>query len=311
MARDFYQVLGVSKDADEKKIKQAFRKLAKQYHPDANPNDPKAEQRFKEINEAYEALGNPEKRKFYDRFGADYARYQEAGVNPDDFGRGGHGGFNFNDFANNATYQGGGSPFGNGSPFDDIFGSIFSGIGRDARTGGAQVKTAGRDRTQDVTISLREAYEGAIRYINRNGKRVKVNIPAGAKEGTKVRLEKQGDEGVMGGQAGDLYLNIHVEPDPIFQREDDDLYVNVTVDLFTALLGGEISVPTMGRAVMVKVGAGTQSGQKLRLAGKGMPKLKAKGQFGDLFVVIQIAVPKNLTPEQIKLAEQLRDSLNR
>ena len=191
-----------------------------------------------------------------------------------------------------------------------MFDSIFSGIGRDAQTGGAQVQAKGRDRTEDVHISLREAYEGAIRYIKRNGKRVKVNIPAGAKEGTKVRLEKQGDEGVMGGRPGDLYLNIHVDPDPTFQREDDDLYVNTTVDIFTALLGGEIAVPTMGRSVMVKIGAGTPSGQKLRLTGKGMPKLKAKGEFGDLFVVIQIAVPKHLTPDQIELVEQLRNSLD-
>lgn len=309
MARDFYQVLGVSKDADEKKIKQAFRKLAKQYHPDANPNDPTAEQRFKEINEAYEALSDPEKRKFYDRFGQDYARYQEAGVNPDDFGAGAHGGgFNFNDFVRNGSgYQQYTS--GGGTPFNDVFESIFGGFGRDPRTGGTQMRTQGRDVTREVDISLREAYEGAIRYINRDGKRVKVNIPAGAKEGTKVRLEKQGEAGMMGGEPGDLYLLIHVEPDPQFQRDGDDLYVTVTVDLFTALLGGEVAVPTMTRDVMMRIPAGTQSGQKLRLTGKGMPKLKPKGTFGDLFAIIQIAVPKNLTSEQIKLVEQLRDSL--
>lgn len=308
MARDFYQVLGVSKDADEKKIKQAFRKLAKQYHPDANPNDPTSEQRFKEINEAYEALSDPEKRKFYDRFGQDYARYQEAGVNPDDFGAGMNGGgFDFNDFVRNSGYQQ--QTSGGGTPFNDVFESIFGGFGRNTQTGGAQMRSRGRDVTKEVEISLREAYDGAIRYINKDGKRVKVNIPAGAKEGTKVRLEGHGEAGMMGGGAGDLYLLIHVEPDSLFKREGDDLYVNVTIDLFTALLGGEVSVPTMGRDVVMKVGAGTQSGQKLRLTGKGMPKLKPKGEFGDLFVIIQIAVPKNLNADQIKLVEQLRDSL--
>jgi curved DNA-binding protein len=307
MAKDFYQVLGVDRNADEKDIKKAFRKLAKKHHPDANPNDASAEQRFKEINEAYEALGDPEKRKFYDAFGADYARYQSAGINPDEFARGaGQPPFNFDDYVRNNPYQQ--RTAGGGTAFDDMFETIFGGFGRNPKTGNVQVQARGRDITREVTITLREAYDGAIRYITRGDKRVKVNIPAGADTGTKVRLEKQGEPGMMGGEAGDLFLVITVEPDATFQRHGDDLTVHAHVDMFTALLGGEIAIPTLNREVMVKVQAGTQSGQKLRVRGKGMPKLKQKGEYGDMFVVIQVNVPKALTPQQRQLVEQLRDS---
>ncbi len=305
MARDFYQVLGVDRNADEKDIKKAFRKLAKKHHPDANPDDPSAEQRFKEINEAYEALSDAQKRKFYDTFGADYARYQAAGINPDEF-KGGGQGLNFNDYVRNTAYQQRTS--GGGTPFDDMFESIFGGFGRDPRTGGTQVQARGRDITREVTISLREAYDGAIRYISRGDKRVKVNIPPGADNGTKVRLEKQGEPGMMNADPGDLFLVITVDSDPQFQRSGDDLVIHAHVDMFTAMLGGEIAVPTLNREVMVKVLPGTQSGQKLRVRGKGMPKLKHKGEYGDLIVLVQVSVPKMLTPQQKQLVEQLRDS---
>jgi curved DNA-binding protein len=314
MARDYYQVLGVSKDADDKTIKKAFRKLAKQYHPDANPDNPDAEQHFKEINEAYETLSDGEKRKAYDRFGADYAKYQAAGVNPDDMPN--YGGFganpgytryssNGNDFEFNFS----GSPgAGGGSPFEDIFDSIFGGFGRRGQ-GGEAVSTAdqkGNDLTHDLTITLREAYEGTVRYISKGQRRVKVNIPAGATTGTKVRLAGEGAASPTGGEAGDLYLVISVEPDALFDRDGDDLYVDVDVDMFTAMLGGEVTVPTMVRDVKLKVPAGTQSGQKFRVRGKGMPKLKAKDEHGDLYARVQITVPRDLTNQQRDLVKQLQ-----
>lgn len=315
MSKDFYQILGVSRDANNDDIKKAYRKLAKQYHPDANPDNPSAEQRFKEISQAYEALSDPQKRKMYDRFGADYERYQAAGINPDDFAgsAGGVGGFNnFSDFMRQAQQRGGQQRTGGGgTPFDDIFESIFGGIGRDARTGGTHVRGAkGHDITKDIVINLREAYDGAVRYVSRGDKRVKVNIPPGADNGTKVRLEGHGEQGALGGQPGDLYLRVSVEPDPRFRRDGDNLTVTAEVDMFTAMLGGEIIVPTLGRDVAVKIAPGTQSGQRLRVRGKGMPKLKRKGEFGDLYVLIHITVPASLTAEQRRLVDELRLSFD-
>ncbi|MFW5748318.1 MAG: DnaJ C-terminal domain-containing protein [Chloroflexota bacterium] len=311
MARDYYKVLGVAKDASDKDIKKAFRRLAKQYHPDANPNDPQAETRFKEVNEAYETLSDSEKRKLYDRFGPDYARYQAAGVSPEDFARyggagAGPGGRTYTNV--DFDFAGGGAA---GSPFEDIFESIFGGFSRTRRGGEEAVSPRGRDLTREVVITLREAYEGTVRYITRGDRRVKVSIPAGADTGTKVRLAGEGEPGVMGGEPGDLYLVVKVEDDGPFRRDGDDLHVDINVDAFTAMLGGEVRVPTMVREVKLKVPPGTQSGQKLRLGGKGMPKLRQKGQHGDLFAQVQISVPRDLTPSQRKLVEQLKNSFDR
>jgi curved DNA-binding protein len=290
MAKDYYQTLGVKKDATEKEIKQAFRKLAKKYHPDANPDDPTAEAKFKEINEAYEALNDPEKRKLYDQFGT---------TNP------------------NQAYQQ--SPYGNGqrvyTNVDDVdFSSIFDqffgggGFGRSGR-GAYQPQAAGRDIEQEVSISLREAYSGTQRIITKDGRRLKANIPAGATTGTKVRLSGEGESGIGGGPAGDLYLIVRVEPDEQFERDGDNLTVEVKLDMFTATLGGEVEVPTLDRPVKLRIPAGTQSGRKFRLMGKGMPKLRKKGESGDLYARMLITVPTNLNDEQRALVEQLRASL--
>jgi curved DNA-binding protein len=297
--KDYYDVLGVGKNADEKEIKRAFRNLAKQYHPDANPDNPNAAEKFKEINEAYEVLSDPEKRQQYDRFGPNFQQYNNM--------------------------RGGGNPYDNvnvdfgDSPFGDLFETFFGGAARGRRGssntrfeygpfGGTPANTRGQDIEHPVTISLQEAYEGTTRYITRDGQRVKVNIPAGAATGTKVRLAGQGEPGV-GGKPGDLYLLVEVQPDPTFERDGDDLYVDVKVDAFTAMLGGEAEVATMERPVRVKIPAGTQSGKRLRLTGKGMPRLKYKGQNGDLYARIAITVPTNLTRQQREMVEQLRDSL--
>jgi len=293
MSKDYYRILGVDKSANEKDIKKAFRRLAKEYHPDANPN-PSAEAKFKEINEAYETLSNPEKRKLYDQFGSDYATMGNAGA----------GGYRTQ--AQEVRFD--------DSAFQDIFDSLFGGFGRgnrqnpNSKAGGFQ-KMRGQDITEEVTITLREAYEGAVRYVESVSRKAKVNIPAGAKDGTKVRVKGEGEAGRMGGEAGDLYLVVKVEPDKQFMRDGDNLIVDVPCDMFTAMLGGEVEVPTMARPVRIKVPAGTQSGQKLRVVGKGMPKLQQANEFGDLFAKIMITVPKNLNDTQRRLAEQLKEAM--
>jgi curved DNA-binding protein len=196
--------------------------------------------------------------------------------------------------------------------FSSIFEQMFGGgAGRATRGAGASPfqRATGRDIEQEVSISLREAYTGTQRIITKDGRRIKANIPAGATTGTKVRLSGEGEPGLGSGRAGDLYLVVRVEPDPQFEREGDDLTVDVKLDMFTAMLGGEVEVPTLDRPVRLKIPAGTQSGRRFRLTGKGMPRLRKKGEFGDLYARMLITVPSNLNDEQRELVERLRDSL--
>jgi curved DNA-binding protein len=292
-SKDYYKILGVEKSADEKTIKAAFRKKAKESHPDANPNNPNAEARFKEVNEAYEVLSDPDKRSMYDRFGT---------ANPQGIPTGGR-------------YPGGNTDFGEAGSFGDLFESIFGGFSRTSTRGrgnvqeGAfrtNVRPKGQDIEQPVTISLREAYAGATRIINIGGRRLEARIPVGATNGTRVRLSGEGSPGFSGGPAGDLYLIIEVEPDDQFERDGK---TEVKVDMFTALLGGEVEVPTLERTVKLRIPPGTQSGRRFRLTGKGMPILNNKAMTGDLYARILVMVPENLTAEQRQLVERLRDSL--
>jgi curved DNA-binding protein len=298
MAKDYYQTLGVKKDATEKEIKQAYRKLAKKHHPDANPDNPGAEARFKEINEAYEALSDPEKRARYDQFGT---------VNPQwSPGAAGTPGSNGSGYYPYTTTDPGSAGFG------DIFESLFGALGGRANRAGTSAgfgRMNGEDIEQPVKISLREAYAGGTRIITKGERKVKVNIPAGAATGTKVRLAGEGQPGAGGGQSGDLYLIVEVEPDNQFERQGDNLTVDVKLDMFTALLGGEVEVPTLDRPVKLRIPAGTQSGRKFRLTGKGMPILQKSGQFGDLYARMLIIVPENLTAAQKELVEKLRATI--
>ena len=303
--KDYYKILGVGQNATEKEIKSAYRKLARQYHPDVNPDDPQAEARFKEINEAYEVLSDPEKRAKYDQLGRDWRRWQQAGGHPGDF-----------DWSRWTTGPGGQQVyvrygnledledlFGGGSPFSDFFNSIFGGIGgfdyqpRPRR---------GQDVEHEVEISLAEAYHGTTRLLTRNGRRLEVKIPPGAKTGTRVRVRGEGGNGVAGGQAGDLYLKVKVAPDPRFERKGDHLYVTVPVDLYTAVLGGEVRVPTLTGDVKLKIPPGSQNGQTFRLRGKGMPRLRRPAEHGDLYVRLDVRLPTKLTPKQRQLFEELR-----
>jgi curved DNA-binding protein len=310
--KDYYKILGVTKNADEKEIKTAFRKLARQHHPDVNPDDAQAEERFKEINEAYEVLGNAEKRAKYDQLGADWQRWQQRGGSPNDY--------NWGDWT---TGPGGqrvhvqyGSPedledlFGGDSAFSDFFTSIFGGVGRgSAPNGGFEYRPRpqrGHDFEHEVDISLAEAYHGTSRLLNKDGRRLEVKIPAGAKTGTKVRMRGEGGSGVSGGEAGDLYLKVQVAPDARFERKEDDLHVTVSPDLYSVVLGGEVAVPTLSGEVKLKVPAGSQNGQIFRLRGKGMPKLGKSGEYGDLYATLNVRLPATLTAEQREHFEQLR-----
>jgi curved DNA-binding protein len=291
--KDYYKILGVPRDASEKDLKRAYRKLAREYHPDVNPGNKAAEEKFKSVNEAYEVLSNKDKRQKYDAFGADWERYQQAGGQP--------GGF---DFGRWAAQPGGGqwhvrqgSPddmagmFGEGGDFSDFFTTLFGG-GAAPRT---RARPAGSRRGQDlehpVRITFAEAFHGAARVFQLDGKRIEAKIPAGVRTGSRVRLSGQGGPGAGGGPGGDLYLAIEVEPDARFERRGDDLYADLDVDFVTAALGGEMRVPTPEGAVTLKLPARTQAGQSFRIRGKGMPVLGGAGR-GDLFARVRLTLPE-------------------
>jgi molecular chaperone DnaJ len=320
--KDYYQILGVSRNASEKEIKQAYRRLARKHHPDLNPGDKSAEAKFKEINAAYEVLSDPEKRKKYDQFGEqwEYAeQFAKAGGQDRvrwDFGKGG------------TTFE-----YGDLSDFGDIFSSLFgdSGIGSRVKRGPQR----GQDIESPIEVSLEEAYHGSARVIqlqttepctacggtgrvgNRvcticNGagvkvipKRLEVKIPAGVRDDSKIRIAGEGGPGRAEGNQGDLYLVVKVLPHKLFERKADDLYAEVSVPLATAMLGGEVGLPTLNGNLSLKIPPETQNGKVFRLAGKGMPQL-GNANYGNMFAKVKVVLPTNLTEEERKLFERLR-----
>lgn len=305
--KDYYKVLGVERNADEQVIKRAYRKLALKFHPDRNPNNKEAEEKFKEINEAYQVLSDKEKRSRYDALGESYTRWQQTGGQP--------GGFNWQDWAGQQQQTGGTRVnvedledlFGGG--FSDFFSQIFGGAGAGTRQSSSGRRTARRSAPasyqQPVTISFQEAYQGTERAIQVDSRRLEVKIPPGAQTGTKVRVPGGGPADASG-QHGDLYLVIEVAPDARFERQGDNLYTDATVDLYTAVLGGQAAVTTPGGNVSLTIPAGTQPGQLIRLAGRGMPNLRKPQTHGDLFARIKVQIPRQLNPKQRELFEQLR-----
>lgn len=299
--KDYYKTLGVERNADEDTIKKAYRKLARQFHPDINKGDKKAEERFKEINEAYEVLGDQEKRKMYDRLGSDFRRYQQAGGDPRSY-----------DWMQwfNQSSQGrpGGSVRIEDLDLGDLFAQFFGGGVGEAQTGnfrrGRSSRSQPRDLEQPVTITLAEAYHGTTRILSKDGEEIEVKIPAGVKTGSKVRVRGKGARNSRG-ETGDLYLIIEVAPDPTCERRDDDLYRDIKVDVFTAMLGGELKVPTLSGDVMVKIPAGTSSGSRIRLRGKGMPRLSAKGEHGDLYLRVMVTTPTDLTEDERQALQKM------
>ncbi len=312
--RDYYQALGVSKDASEKEIKRAFRKLARQYHPDVNPGDPKAEERFKEINEAHEVLSDPEKRKKYDQLGSAWQDWDRTGGQPGDFdwgqwASGSPGGQGQRVHVRYGTPDDLNDLFGGASPFSDFFSQIFGGVGGRAASGGSNYQVRpqrGQDFEQQVEISLREAYHGTTRILQKDGRRLEVKIPPGARTGSRVRMTGEGSPGAMGGPAGDIYLRVAVTSDPQFERQGDDLHGAVEVDLYTAVLGGKAQVPTLSGPVNLMIPAGTQNGCVFRLRGKGMPRLRQPEQYGDLYARVDVRLPEQLTPRQRELFDELQ-----
>ena len=306
--KDYYEILGVPRDATEKEIKSAYRKLARKHHPDVNPDDPEAETRFKDIGEAYEVLKDPEKRAKYDRFGKEWQRYQTAGAGASDFDWGpwAQGGPNVG--GRNVRYAtpeeveemfGGGGMGG----FSDFFETLFG--GRAAPRARAQMR--GSDIGHPVQITLDEAYRGTTRMLSKDGKRIEVTIPPGVKTGSKVRVKGEGAPGAGGGQAGDLYLEVEVLPDRRFERNGNDLTTTVEVPLTTAVLGGEVTVPTLSGSVKLTVPPETQNGRRFRLAGKGMPDVRSKSDTGDLYVTTQVQLPTSLSDEEREVFEKLRE----
>lgn len=298
--KDYYKILGVDRNADTKEIKAAYRKLALKHHPDKNPEDSNAEDRFKEINEAYEVLGDPEKRAKYDRLGASYRDWERRG--------GGRGGFDWSQWTGGIP---GGVRVETGDlgdmlgGFSDFFNAIFGGMGAAPQGFSRQPSGVGHDIEQTIPISLTEAYRGTTRVLQRNGKRLEVKIPPGAKTGTKVRVSGQGETGAR--RKGDLYLVIRVEEDPRFEQKGADLYVDVSVDLYSAVLGGETRVPTPAGDVVLDIPAGSQPGQLFRLKGRGMPQLRNPSKHGDLFARLNVVLPKNLSEREKELFKELTD----
>lgn len=300
---DYYKVLGVDKTATPDDIKKAYRKLARKYHPDMNPNDKTAEQRFKEINEANEVLSNPENRAKYDKYGEHWQQgeaYEKARQQQQQYS----GGFSGGGYRE-AYFDGAGdySDF-----FRDMFGGgAAGGFGR-RQYGSASGRFKGQDIHAEMPVSLREAAATHQRTFNINGKNIRITIPAGAYDGQQIKLKGYGQEGYNGGPNGDLYITFVIAPDAQFERSGNDLKIKVPIDLYTAMLGGDIEVDTLGGKVRLKVQPETQNGTTVRLKGKGFPIYKKDGQYGDLFISYEVLLPKNLTQKQKELFEQLKDS---
>jgi curved DNA-binding protein len=305
--KDYYKALGVEKTASAEQIKKAYRKLARQHHPDVNPNDKNAEQKFKEINEANEVLSDPEKRKKYDQFGADWQRYQQQ---PGGTGRGGQpgGGFDWSQY----TQGGGGgfgegSPFGEGEDFSDFFGSLFGNMGGGGRRAGASRPGAGQDLQAELELSLEEAYHGGPRTITVNGKNLRLTIQPGVADGQTIRLRDQGGPGRNGGPNGSLLITFRIQPDSRYARTGDDLTQDVPVSIYKAMLGGEQTVETLSGSVKIKLKPETPNGTRLRLRGKGFPVYRKEGQFGDLYLRLNLTLPQHLTDQEKELIQQLAD----
>jgi DnaJ-class molecular chaperone len=319
--KDYYAALGIPKTATEKEIRSAFRKLARKHHPDVNQGDKGAEARFKEINEAHEVLGDPEKRRKYDELGPrwqEYEAWERAGKpGPDPFAATGGSNFEYRTVSPDELNE----MFGDSAPFSDFFETFFGGEGQRGFGGsGFRTRTTTRGRPRqpairgadiegETEISLEEAYRGTTRTVELSGaagiRRVELRIPAGIRDGARVRATGQGAAGAGGGSSGDLYVRVHIRPDQRFTRKGDDLLVRVPVPLDLALLGGTVNVPTLGGStVELTIPKGTQNGTKLRLRGQGMPRVRGDGA-GDLIAEVDVRLPLPLTPELERWAEEM------
>lgn len=291
---NYYDILGVSKDASQDDIKKAFKKLARKYHPDLNPNDPEAKKHFQEINEANEVLSDPEKRKKYDQYGENWKHADEFEQQRQSQARNG-----FNSYwSSHENFSG----QGNDGEFSDFFESLFG----SRRGKNARATFRGQDYTAELTLTLQEAATTHKQVLTVNGKKIRITIPAGIADGQTIILKGQGGPGTNGGPNGDLYITFIINEDPIFKRLGNDLYVTVPLNLYTAILGGEQIIQTMDSKVKLQVQPGTQNGTKIRLKGKGFPVYKQEGQYGDMIVTFSIQIPTNLTEKQKELFKELQ-----
>lgn len=299
---DYYKTLEVSKNASADDIKKAYRKLARKYHPDMNPNDKEAERKFKELNEANEVLSNPENRAKYDKYGENWKHGEE---------------YERAQQQQRQQYQGSpsggfsGADFGEGEDFSDFFQSMFGGagggFGQNSR-GSASGKFKGQDVSAELNLNLREAAKTHQQTFDINGKKVRITIPAGVYDGQQIKLKGHGNPGINGGPNGDLYITFNISEDKDFKRDGDNLRTSVDIDLYTAVLGGDANIETLEGSVKLKVKPETQNGTTVRLKGKGFPVYKKEGESGDLYVTYNVKIPTNLTDKQKELFQQLQNS---
>ncbi|MBG6131869.1 curved DNA-binding protein [Aquimarina sp. EL_43] len=287
---DYYKILGISKNASDSDIKKAYRKLARKYHPDLNPNDKEAERKFKEINEANEVLSNPENRKKYDQYGKDWKHAEEF------------------EKAKQSKHQHkstGQQHYRNysESDFSDFFESMFGGSRRSATYG--RTRYRGEDYNAELHLNLIDVYKTHKRTLTVNKKNIRITIPAGVENGQTIKIKNHGGPGIQGGPNGDLYITFVIDNKTPFKRDKGDLYLHADIDLYTAVLGGEIMIETLDRKVKLNVKPETQNGTKIKLKGKGFPIYKKEGQFGDLFITYTIKIPKNLSEQQKELFRTL------
>lgn len=298
---DYYKILGVNKDATTDEIKKAYRKLARQHHPDLNPDNPQAGKLFQQINEANEVLSDAEKRKKYDQYGKDWKhaeqfeqarKQQQASGGGDPFGGAG------NPFNGHGEYYSYGGEEGD---FSDFFTSMFGNRGG----GSSQARFKGQDYRTAIEVRLSETYRTHKQTFSVNGKNIRITVPAGIENGQEIKIAGYGAPGVNGGPSGDLYIKFEIENDTAFTRKGDDLYRNVPLDLYKAVLGGEETIDTLSGKVKMKIAPETQNGTRVRLKGKGFPVYKKEGDFGDLYITYDVQLPKHLTAKEKELFEQL------
>lgn len=297
---DYYKILGLDKGASQEDVKKAYKKLARKYHPDLNPNDPDAHRKFQEINEANEVLSDPEKRKKYDQYGENWKhadQFESAGAQYGQYGGG---------FGNNGSGGSYWSSSGDDGEFSDFFENLF-GSRRGSRSSSYGFR--GQDYTAELHLNLTDAAKTHKQVITVNGKNLRITVPAGVANGQTIKLKGQGGPGTNGGPAGDLYITFNITDNTPFKREGDDLYLTVPLNLFTAVLGGEQYIDTLDGKVKLQVKPGTQNNTKVRLKGKGFPVYKQEGKFGDLFVTYSIEIPTHLSERQKELFREIQ-SLN-
>ncbi|MFL1012193.1 DnaJ C-terminal domain-containing protein [Flavisericum labens] len=288
---DYYKILGIAKSASESDIKKAYRKLARKYHPDLNPNDTVAEKKFKEINEAHEVLSNPENRKKYDQYGEHWQHAEEYEKAKQQQSQ------------HQGSYQSSSGRY-SAEDFSDFFQNMFGGASRG--TGGRQVKFRGQDFNAELQLDLKDVYTTHKRTLTVNGKNIRITIPAGVENGQIIKIKGHGGKGINGGPNGDLFIQFSIVNHSKFKRDKANLYVTVNLDIYKALLGGELMVDTFDGKVKLNIKPETQNGSKVKLKGKGFPVYKKEGLFGDLYITYNLNIPTKLSSKEKELIKQLQ-----